>query len=80
MDHQRLRHIEKVYGIRIIPARIIGRRWSFYGDTYTDIPVSYPLRVQISETHGFVIYNGDNLSEQDLQTVKQFMKENFTKK
>lgn len=67
--------IEAEYGIRIIPVTIIGRRWSFAGDK-TDISPGQPLRIQLDDKSGIVIYNWDKVPVEKRSLVEEAIKKN----
>jgi hypothetical protein len=63
--------LELKFGIRILPAKIIGgRRWSFIGNTLGDVPVGESKRIQINENSGVIVYNWHTLNESQKNIVQ----------
>lgn len=54
--------LRKKYGIMIIPARIIGRRWAFVGGA-TDVPLGLAHRIELDNGTGVIVYNWNHLSQ-----------------
>jgi hypothetical protein len=69
---QQLCHdISTEFDVSVIPTHIInGRRWEFIGNKrQTEIPVSPPYRIKVSEEWGMIIYNWHSLLPQQQQNI-----------
>jgi hypothetical protein len=67
----KLANIERTYGVKIIPVRISGRRWSHDGPfDCGNVPIDTPYRLQTSSTTGVVIYNWNTLSDKQKVSIE----------
>ncbi|NLW30960.1 MAG: hypothetical protein GXY77_05830 [Fibrobacter sp.] len=65
-----IKQIEIEYNIKIISARITGRRWTCVSNDFSNIIPSRPGRIQIDSSKGFIIYNWDTLDDIQKEKVK----------
>jgi hypothetical protein len=71
IDKNKIDNLEIVYGIKILPVRIIGRRWAFDGSVQTNIPIGEMKRLQIDSNTGCIVYNWNLLNDSQQRIVEQ---------
>ncbi|MFP4162574.1 MAG: hypothetical protein ACLFQB_06480 [Chitinispirillaceae bacterium] len=76
LDANDIRELEQTYDIRVLKARIIGRRWSNEGGG-GGIPISPPHRIQVGENNGFIIYGWDQLGTEQKEHVQKELEKNY---
>jgi len=65
-----IKEIEYEFNIKIVPAKITGRRWTCIGNNFSDIILSKPNRIQVKADFGFIVYNWDGLSNEQKTQLK----------
>ncbi|MFP4013764.1 MAG: hypothetical protein ACLFVQ_06745 [Chitinispirillaceae bacterium] len=71
MQKKRIQLLEQTLGIRVLKARIIGRRWSNEGGVPRDLPLGPPHRIQVTESTGYIVYGWHELDlEQTSEVIK----------
>ena len=65
--------ISQRFPVTAIPAQIINdRRWEFIGDAgQTNLPISPPFRIKISDSWGVVMYDWQTLSPEQQEMVQE---------
>jgi hypothetical protein len=57
IDEEHICTLEKKYNVRIVIAKINGKRWSSDQIHTRALPVSQSVRYQLSENAGLIVYN-----------------------
>lgn len=70
-----IKQIEIEYNIKIISARITGRRWACISNDFSNIMPSRPGRIQIDSGKGFIVYNWDTLDDNQKEMLKNHLSE-----
>ncbi|MFW5775549.1 MAG: hypothetical protein ACOCW2_04590 [Chitinivibrionales bacterium] len=68
--------LEKSFGVKILPIRIIGKRWAFKGENLPiELPVATSHRIILSDSEGVIVYGWDDLDEKQKHYLTIGLKE-----
>lgn len=67
-----IKEIECKFNIKILPAKITGRRWTCINNV-SGIILSKPNRIQVKADFGFIVYNWDGLSNKQKIQLKDWL-------
>jgi hypothetical protein len=62
--------IEQQFNIKIIPAEIMGSRWSCLVKPTEGLPLSQHIRIRIDERSGFIIYPSSSLTNEQQSEIR----------
>ncbi len=71
----KIKSIEDMYDVIILPAKINGSRWAFEGHFDKKIPVSASKKIQFTDNSGFVVYKWDDLDEKTRNDLEKKLME-----
>lgn len=68
-----IKQIEDEFNIKVIPARITGKRWTCIGKSFSNITPSCSNRIQVNSDKGFIVYNWDSVSNDLKDEVTKYL-------
>lgn len=77
MQDKNIKLLEQKFGIRVLKARIIGRRWSNEGGVPRDLPLGPPHRIQVRENAGYIVYGWHELDSEQTKEVAKALESEY---
>ncbi|MFW6254265.1 MAG: hypothetical protein ACOC41_04980 [Chitinivibrionales bacterium] len=74
-----LKELESRFSVRILPIRIIGKRWAYRGEKHPGkLPLATSHRIALSREDGVIVYGWDELDDSQKNQLEKVLKERYS--